>query len=160
MSGVASAMFNWLPVPAGTVFGLAALSLTAGLATLAMAHNLSAAHKTSQYGRLLRVVDPELEAVRLPYLVVGTTGLLSAVLAALVAFTLPLIEGPWAEGFAFGMLAGLASYTFLGLAEVLLIHTRHERRSDLLRSYEERLETANRAREANRKGPGGPGLAR
>lgn len=150
-----------MPVAASTLFGLAALSVTVAMAVYGLSSVLISAHESSQYGRILRAVDPELVALRLPYEVVTAAAVMTALALVGAGLALPTLTAPLSEALIFGALATSGSYTSAGLVEVLVIDHHHRGRASRMLSYQEHREAANRrAAEAKKgQGTGGPGLA-
>lgn len=157
-TAISSWLVDWVPVAASTLFGLAALSMTVAGIVYGLSTVLISAHESSQYGRILRAIDPELEALRLPYVVVTAAAVSTALALVGAGLALPTLTASWSEALVFGVLAALGSYTSAGLIEVLVIDHRHRGRASRMLSSQERVEAATRraAKGKRAQGPVGP----
>lgn len=121
---------------AGAISATITLGLAVAIGAAVAGRWLADRVKDDVYGEVIRSVDPNESKAQGPYLVVSVVGI-----ATTVGGILLLIAGGelsrTVTGCAYGVLLFLALFGVLGLADLLLLGHRHQRRQARLRALRE-----------------------
>lgn len=130
---------------AGLSFALAGIVWVAGRH---MADNL----KDTDYGEILRAIDPKYEAVSLPYHVITLVAIVSGVWAGVGAMVEPAAEATWLRAFLHAVALGLFVWITTGFISLVRLSREQARNSAEVHSLREQLEREQRS---HRKARGG-----
>lgn len=142
---------SWLGVEqlrGGTLYLWPLLATSFGVAGLAwnMGRQSSDRIRESDFGELVRMVDPDESAFHLPYLVVTYVALLSGVWTSVVAVATDGINSRGLKALLYGGVAFWFVWALLGLFSLIRLTRRHDRNAAEVRSIKESNEAEERAR--------------
>ncbi len=139
----------WLKVEqlrGGTLYLWPVLATSFGVAGLSwnMGRQASDRIRETDFGELVRMVDPEESAFHLPYLVVTYVALISSVWTTVVAVLTDGIQSRGVKALLYGGVAFWFVWALLGLFSLIRLTRRHDRNAARVRSIKESHEAEQR----------------
>lgn len=105
--------------------------------------------RESDYGELVRVIDPQSQALTLPYHVTAVVSFTAALVTAGATLVTPLIRATEAHAVLYALAAFFCTWSVVGFIEVLSITRSHIHRESEIRSLRE--QKAFEGRQAQRR---------
>jgi len=103
----------------------------------------------SAYGELVRIADPTMTKVGLPYLVTRRVAFASAICAAATAIAIEVLDNKWVEAPLVGLTGLLAAWSILGVVSLSEHSSRHNKmRAEMEAMREESAAAERRHRRA------------
>jgi hypothetical protein len=142
---------SWLKIEqlrGGTLYLWPLLAASFGVAGFAwnMGRQSSDRIRESDFGELVRMVDPDESAFHLPYLVVTYVALISGVWTTVLAVATDGIDSRGLKALLYGGVAFWFAWALLGLFSLIRLTRRHDRNAARVRSIKESHEAEERAR--------------
>lgn len=129
--------------------GIALSVLLSGMAWTQW-NQMKASLRGTDYGELLRLVDPNEDDIKRPYSVVTYVSLASAVWITLTGFLLEPLSQTW-ESFFIGVGVFLLAWSGLGVVSLKMISDRNDRLVAQLEALKEETEAAQRESRRQRR---------
>lgn len=134
---------------AGFYWPLAALTFCLAVGVWAVERWLADRLRSSDYGELLGMADPDYRAAMAPYFVVEVVGFFAALSAVLTAVVIEGLEAGGSRALFHGVTAWLVSWSLLGLLSLFILTNKHMRREAAVENMKRERAAAKRDRPLN-----------
>jgi hypothetical protein len=135
----------------GKIYLMAAIPFMFGSATAAWLGGrwISDKIKDTEYGELVRLIDPEESALNYPYHLVAMVGFVGTGWCILSAVIIDGVKSRVLQGIIYAVTVAFIAWSLAGIVSLVRLSSRHQRRAARVRSLKEQADAALReAREA------------
>ena len=130
----------------GKAYLIGAVPFIFGFATTAWLAGrwISDRFKDSDYGELLRIVDPDEFALGYPYQLIAMVGFIGTGWCILAAIIIDGVTNRYVQGAIYAIALGFVTWSLIGVISLARISFRHQQRAARMRAMREELEAAAR----------------
>jgi hypothetical protein len=136
----------------GKAYLIAAIPFIFGFATTAWLAGrwISDRFKDSDYGELLRMVDPDEFALGYPYQLIAMVGFVGTAWCLLGAIIIDGVTNRYVQGAIYAVAVGFVTWSLVGVISLARMSFRHQQRAARMRAMREELEAAARQAKSER----------